>query len=81
MIQRIALYSTLGLLLQALGHAWDTWQFWSVLAMFWASESVSKREQHEQSFVAGVQMYMLLSPSAQQELREAINKIEDKHND
>jgi hypothetical protein len=82
MIQRIALYSTMGLLLQALGHTWDTWQFWSMLALFWASESVSKREQHEQSYVQGILMYIALEPQQQQELAQAIQQVvEDKHND
>lgn len=40
MITRIALYATLGYLLDYLGHPWDSWQFWAVLGLFWAAERV-----------------------------------------
>jgi hypothetical protein len=81
MIQRIALYSTMGLLLQALGHTWDTWQFWSMLSLFWASERLTKQEQHEQSYVQGILMYIALEPQQQQELAQAIQQVENNHND
>mgnify|MGYP003661268661 CR=1 FL=1 len=81
MIQRIALYSTMGLLLQALGHTWDTWQFWSMLSLFWASERLTKQEQHEQSYVQGILMYIALEPQQQQELAQAIQQVEHNHND
>ena len=45
MIQRIALYATLGTLLdQGLECHWNTWQFWCVLALFWASEHLTRVE-------------------------------------
>ena len=81
MIQRIALYATMGMLLNALGHAWDTWQFWSILAMFWASELLTRREQHEQSYVEGILMYIALDTQQQQELVQAIQQVENKYND
>jgi hypothetical protein len=67
--------------LQALGHTWDTWQFWSMLALFWASERVTKQEQHEQSYVQGILMYIALEPQQQQELAQAIQQVENNHND
>ena len=58
MLQRIALYATLGSLLAHLGHVWDTWAFWSVLALYWASEQISRREGYEQgmAFIATLPM-------------------------
>jgi len=45
MIARIALYSTLGYLLdQGLECHWDSWQFWCIIALFWASEHLSRTE-------------------------------------
>ena len=44
MITRIALYSTLGLVLNALGQQWDSWGFWATVALFWASEHLTRRE-------------------------------------
>jgi hypothetical protein len=51
MIQRIALYATLGALLANLGHVWDTWGFWCVLALFWCSETITRRDGYEQGMV------------------------------
>ena len=48
MIQRIALYVTLGLTLNALGQAADSTGFWLVLALFWASEHMTRTELIEQ---------------------------------
>ena len=44
MIQRAALYITLGLVLAALGQQWDSWGFWLVVALFWASEHMTRTE-------------------------------------
>lgn len=48
MIQRIALYATLGLVLNVLEQQPDTWGFWLILALFWASEHMTRRELIEQ---------------------------------
>ncbi len=44
MMLRLALYSTLGWLLFALGQTWNTWGFWCVLGLFWAAEHVTRME-------------------------------------
>ena len=81
MIQRIALYATLGMLCNVLGHAWDTWQFWSIVGLFWASEHITRREQHEQSYVEGILMFISLDTQQQQQLVKAIQQVENKYND
>ena len=48
MLQRLALYATLGFLLDALGVNVDQWGFWCVLALFIASEHMTRRELIEQ---------------------------------
>jgi hypothetical protein len=48
MIQRIALYTTLGLVLNAVEVQFNTWAFWSIVALFWASEHMTRRELIEQ---------------------------------
>ena len=48
MLQRIVLYATLGYLLDALAIGFDHWGFWCVLALFWASEHMTRRELIEQ---------------------------------
>ena len=54
---RIVLYATLGTLLSVLGHAWDSWQFWCTLGLFWASDVLSRRDGVEQGVVAGITAY------------------------
>ena len=44
MIQRITLYTALGLTLNALGAEFNTWGFWCVLALFWGSEHLTRIE-------------------------------------
>ena len=48
MIQRIALYATLGFLLDALGVGADHWGFWCMLGLFIAAEHMTRRELIEQ---------------------------------
>jgi hypothetical protein len=44
MLQRITLYTALGLTLNALGAEFNTWGFWCVLALFWGSEHLTRIE-------------------------------------
>ena len=44
MIQRIALYATLGILLDAMGVDVITASFWCVVALFWAGEHMARSE-------------------------------------
>ena len=65
MLTRIVLYSTLGTLLHALGHGWDTTEFWCVLALFWASDQLSRIELAD-------------SQLAEQKRRQALHDNKDK---
>ena len=44
MFTRIVLYSTLGFLLDALGHDVASWQFWCVVGLFWANEHLARMD-------------------------------------
>lgn len=48
MIQRLALYGTLGWLLSVLGLTLLSWEFWCVVGLFWASEHMTRVELIEQ---------------------------------
>jgi hypothetical protein len=60
--------------LDALGHSWDTWQFWSVLGLFWAADIMARREGYEQGMV----FVALLPMDKLEEIKRAIAKIEAK---
>jgi hypothetical protein len=77
MLQRIVLYATLGALLTHLGHVWDTWSFWSILALYWASEQISRREGYE----AGMVFIATLPMEHLEKIKREIAKIEDNAKD
>ena len=51
MLQRLALYATLGYLMDTLGHSLDDWGLYAVWALFWAAEVMNRREGYEQGMV------------------------------
>lgn len=77
MIQRIALYTVLGLTLNAVGAEFNTWGFWSILALFWASEVLTRREGYE----AGMVFIATLPMDKLEEIKRAIKQIEDNAKD
>jgi hypothetical protein len=74
LVQRIALYTTLGLTLNAVGAEFDTWAFWSILALFWASETLTRREGYE----AGMVFIATLPMDKLEEIKRAIKQLEAK---
>ena len=77
MLQRIALYTVLGLVLNAVGADWNTWGFWSILALFWAAETMTRREGYE----AGMVFIATLPMDKLEEIKRAIKQIEDNAKD
>ena len=47
MIQRLALYATLGLLLTALGYTGSSEVFWSMLGLMWCAEHLARTEGYD----------------------------------
>ena len=74
MLQRIALYTVLGLVLNAVGADWNTWGFWCILALFWASEVLTRREGYE----AGMVFIATLPMDKLEEIKRAIKELEAK---
>jgi hypothetical protein len=74
MIQRIALYTVLGLVLNAVGAEFNTWGFWSILALFWAAETLTRREGYE----AGMVFIATLPMDKLEEIKRAIKQLEAK---
>lgn len=74
MLQRIALYTALGLTLSALEADYTHWAFWCVVGLFWASEVLSRRQGYE----AGMVFIATLPMDKLEEIKRAIAKIEAK---
>jgi hypothetical protein len=47
MIQRLALYATLGLLLTALGYTGSSEVFWAMLGLMWCAEHLARAEGYD----------------------------------
>jgi len=74
MIQRIALYTVLGLVLNAVGAGFNTWGFWCILALFWAAETMTRREGYE----AGMVFIASLPQEHLDKIKQEIKKLEAK---
>jgi len=80
LIQRIALYATLGVVIDSLGVATWGWQFWCLLALFWAAEWLARDAGHRdaaweyadalQDAAEGIKRANMLATQYQQQLKE-----------
>ena len=73
---RLVLYATLGYLLDVLGHSWDSWGFWCVLALYMCSEHLARRDGYEQGMV----FIATLSDAHLARIREEVDKITKDNN-
>ena len=78
MLQRIALYAVLGMVLDAAQVHITHWAFWCILALFLASEWMTRRETLEriQDYVTAVREQIERVNKAAQEVKQAIEQQE-----
>ncbi len=76
MLQRIALYAVLGLVLDAASINLDHWAFWCILGLFIASEWMTRREVMEQvqQYVTAVRDQAARVAQAARDVQEAIEE-------
>jgi hypothetical protein len=48
LLTRLSLYGTLGLLMSSMDFTVQTWQFWSIIALFWAAQTCATMELEQQ---------------------------------
>lgn len=72
MLQRIALYAVLGMVLDAAQISIQHWAFWCILALFIASEWMTRRETLErvQEYVQAVKQQIEAVNQAAKQLQE-----------
>ena len=73
-LQRIAIAATLGLALVAMGHPIDTWEFWAVLAMLWASNYLSYKDGVESGVATAVEMWVDMTEEQRKDMIELVIK-------
>jgi hypothetical protein len=71
--ERLAIYATLGLLLNALGVEFNTWGFWSMLALFITNDYLARKDGIEQ----GMWITANLPIEAIKEIQQHIKDIEN----
>lgn len=71
--QRIALYLTLGLVLNTLNISVGDWQFWSILALFWVSEFMVRKGTEENAMAIGIAKYLSMDSNEQARIRKLYN--------
>jgi hypothetical protein len=81
MIERIALYATLGLVLQQLDQGATQWGFWAVLGLFVVNGWLNTQEGVEQGVSRGLSIWVDLTDEQRTELIELVKTVEREHND
>lgn len=74
---RLVLYATLGVLASALGFTWDSWQFWSLLGLFWASDRLATQEGIQQGWVQGITAYKNMDPEHKQQIDRLLKDADE----
>lgn len=80
MIERIALYCTLGILIDSLGVPSGGWQFWCLLALFWAADWLARQE-GENTAAAWYEDALDHAAKGMVEQRELINRYQRQINE
>lgn len=68
----LALWATVGTLLNAVGYAWESWQFWCFLATYWAVHHIGKIT----GTTNGIQTFIRMPESEQKKIRELLKEAE-----
>jgi hypothetical protein len=76
MIERLAVWSALGITLVALGHDITEAGFWCVTGLFWAATYLARQEGEQQ----GVWLTANLDMEALKDIKEQIRKLEQEEN-
>ena len=73
-LQRIAIATTLGLALVAMGHNIDTWEFWTVLVMLWVSNFLSYKDGVESGVSTAVEMWVDMTEEQRKDMIDLVTR-------
>ena len=77
-LQRIAVYGALGLVLSAVEVTYDTWAFWCVAALFWASNYLERKDAFEVGLSNGIEM---MTDMTEQQRNEVMALVKEAQKD
>jgi hypothetical protein len=73
-LQRIAIATTLGLALVAMGHNIDTWEFWCVIALLWTSNFIHYKDGVETGVSQAVEMWVDMTEEQRKDMIEVVTR-------
>jgi hypothetical protein len=80
-LQRIAIYSVLGLVLSAVGVYWDNPALWCVLGLFIASSWVERRAAFEIGVAHGIEMMTDMTEDQRAEVIALVKEAQKEPNE
>lgn len=78
-LQRLAIALVLGLALMAMGHTVTSWEFWSVLALLWASNYLHYRDGFETGVVHGMEIIADMTEAQRMDLIRTVRAVQQEH--
>jgi hypothetical protein len=81
MIQRLALYLTLALVLGQLDQSASQWGFWAITALFMAYGWLNTQEGIELGLAQGIEIWTKLTEEQRVEITQLIKTIEKEHDE
>jgi hypothetical protein len=73
-LQRIAIATTLGMALVAMGHTIDTWEFWAVLAMLLVSNWLHYKDGVETGVAQAIEMWVDMTDEQRREMTTLVTQ-------
>ena len=80
-LQRIAVYSALGLVLSGLDVHWDNPVLWCVVALFWVSNYLERKEAHEVGLATGIEMMMDMTEQQRNDVMALVKEAQKEDNE
>ena len=74
-LQRLAIATTLGLALVAMGHTIDTWEFWCIFAMILCSNWLHFRDGGETGVSTAMEMWVDMTEQQRKDMIELVQQV------
>ena len=80
-LQRLAIALVLGLALMAMDHTINSWEFWCVLALLWASNFLHYQDGFETGVVHGMEIIADMTEEQLQDLIRTVRAVQAEHDE
>lgn len=80
MLERIALYVTLSIVLYSVQVDATTWTFWAIAALFWCAEHLVRKETEVIAMAEGITKYLGMTSEEQEKIKKIYQKTMEQQN-